>query len=62
MVWGEKGIAEEPIAPECGHHWVIEPADGPFCKTFTNYIVRHDVCAMVGSIIRIPFSLDLAAD
>jgi len=29
MDWEEKEIAEEPIAPECGHHWVIEPADGP---------------------------------
>ena len=52
MVWEEKEIAEEPIAPECGHHWVIEPADGLFregacqkcgeVKTFTDYVERHD--------------------
>ena len=43
---------EQTLHPECAHHWVIEPAEGPFSegacrkcgevKTFINYIERHD--------------------
>ncbi len=29
MTWEEDRVAEEPTVPQCPHHWVIEPADGP---------------------------------
>ncbi len=51
MSWEEDGVAEEPTVPECLHHWVIEPADGPtsegVCqkcaevKTFANYVAQN---------------------
>ncbi len=52
MTVEEDRIAQEPTVPECLHHWVIEPADGPISegvcrkcaevKTFANYVERHD--------------------
>ncbi len=51
MAWEEDRVAEEPTVPECLHHWVIEPAEGPtsegVCqkcaevKTFANYVEQN---------------------
>ncbi len=51
MTVEEDRVAEEPTVPQCPHHWVIEPADGPtsegVCrkcaevKTFANYVVQN---------------------
>ena len=60
---------EQNLRSECAHHWVIEPAEGPFSegacqkcgevKTFTNYVERYDWNNPGGSTASISKSPDL---